>query len=272
MASSTAAAYRNSDGAATGKTGQVFTREIVSGLLHLADVPPNLKTTLGGMWEAANRPHGREILFFAAVEGYRVEANWRCRRTVQRHLRRLEGLGIIELVHGSNTIRRPATYRLRTDRLGRRKSYLEAKAERRAHLVSPPTPRPDPPNSEPSSPRPVQSAAVQTPAPPAAAPRGGTHRRIAPPQEPEAKFQITARLGGKLIGRIHELVKGVTSAAGLDGLEFELRPGQRGYREPLKPSSALLVACRDLGIPFWPAREYCERCGLKFDDGDPPST
>lgn len=276
---STAAAYRNSHSGASGKAGRVYTRDFVRSAIDSAAVRAGHRTTLAGMYRAAGEPSDRDILLYCAVEGYRQDAGWNSRRTVQYHLRELEQLGVLEVVIGSNqpgAPRRPATYRLRFDRLGQRLSYAAWKEKRKAAYLVPPPPRPDPaPDpAPPSSPRPVQSAAAApTPAPPAAAPIRETHRGIRPQGAPDpdgAKFHITARTGGKLVGRIAELVKGVTKAVGLDGLEFELRPGQRGYRAPEKPSSALLIACRDLGIPFWAAREYCERCGLKFDDGDPP--
>jgi hypothetical protein len=266
---STVAAYRNSDSASSGKSGAFLSRGSIETLFENCDLRPHHVNMLAAMWRAAGKPHGKEIFLFAAVEGYRIEARYKSRRSVQYNLRQLADpkVGAIELVHGANTIRRPATYRLRVEALGKRQTYTDFKNQRKAPHSVPR--RPAPPNA------PAPAAAPPTKFEEAArfldAKRG--HATPAPtpqpggrPQRTRAPRRLTSREGPQLVARMAELMRGCKGRVNTSqGLIFVDEDDYR-YREPLPQDKALIAACMSLGIAEDDAREHLKLCCWKFDE------
>jgi hypothetical protein len=264
----TAQAYLNSDGSTSGKVDSFSTRQSLENLFENCDLRPHHVNMIAAMWRAAGRPQGKEILLFAAVEGYRIEARYKSRRAVQYNLRALEQIGVIELAKGANTIRRPATYRLRTDALGKRQTYADVKNQRKA-------PQPISQSPSQSSPQ-AQDAAVPQPRTAPAAPvtpaesagrfldaKRGTHRTT----ERQLR-QLSSRDAAKLIAKIAELMRGNTRHRQLDGYSFNLQPDDSRYRAPLSQEKALISACMTLGIPHEAAEEHLKLCHWKFLDSE----
>lgn len=220
-------------------------------LFRTANLSPCEYTLIVAMWEAAGRPTGKEIHFFAAVEGYRIEARWKSRRTVQRNLRRLEQRGLIKLTHGANTIRRPATYQLHTDRLGKRQTYMDVKSQRKAVAHFPrsqSTSSPDvPPEASPS----VQPAARPQPSPAAPARENETFRKFGSRAAREAR-----KLRVALFRYVAENMRVPRDRYGHD-----LSPGDEGYRLPMPRDQAIREACVDLALTEPEGREL-----LKFGE------
>ena len=245
---STATAYRNSDAATTGKTGKVFHRETLESLFDACDLRPNHFNVITAMWRAAGRPQGKEILLFAAVDGYRIEARYKSRRSVQRNLRSLEKLGVIELVKAANTIRRPATYRLRIDKLGKRQNYADVKNRRKA-----PTPITDFPAASPDH--------AVAPAPRATAPAAPPPSREESAREflrakqgishtEKKPRQISRREAASLVAKMAELMRGHTRQVEAEGgYSYSLSADDPRYRAPMSQESALISACMTLCIP-----------------------
>jgi hypothetical protein len=254
---STAAAYRNSDGSTSGKRNNFFTRESLQTLFENCDLRPHHANMIAAMWRAAGKPQGQEILFFAAVDGYRIEARYRSRRAVQYNLRALEAIGVIELTKGANTVRRPATYRLRTDALGKRQTYADVKNQRkRPHSISQSSPAPA---QEPAAPAPPSS--------PAAAPvREETHRNTG-----RATRKLTPREGPKLVAKMIELMRGRHGSVPTRfGETVWIDKDDPEYRAPMSQEKALISACMTLGIPHEAAEEHLKLCQWKFEEGEQP--
>jgi hypothetical protein len=202
MATSSASDYLNSGRTQSAKKEEVLSRADIAELLDAADFSCDLDATiirrsgkekgrrhyrrghlvsaLKGIWRASTSPYGTgEILCFASVEGYAIEAVT-SERAMRYKLRELERIGVIELVYAANTIRRPATYRLNISKLRERcrRSYQQVKDGRAA--ATPIRPRAShskyrsspAPAQEPSSPStPVAPAPV-----PAVAPAPGSRQ------------------------------------------------------------------------------------------------
>src|SRR5882724_826801 len=193
---STAKAYRNSDGSQSAKKSDFLSRSDIAELLDAVDFScdveativrragkekghrhyrrGHLVTALKGVWRAATSPYGTgEILCFASVEGYAIEAVT-SERAMRYKLRELERIGVIELVYAANTIRRPATYRLNISKLRERcrRTYQDVKNSRPA-----PTPL-----------RPRASHASHRSSPQVAQEAAATQHAAAPvPAEPRAR-------------------------------------------------------------------------------------
>jgi DNA-binding Lrp family transcriptional regulator len=153
MAASTQIEYRNSDAAQSAKKREFLSRDEIGELLDTADFSRDteavivrkgvrekgrrnyrrrhLVAALKGIWRASTRPYssGGEILCFASVEGYAIEAGV-SERALRYNLRELEKIGVLQMVHPANSIRRPATYRLNLTALRRRRTYDEIKKSR----------------------------------------------------------------------------------------------------------------------------------------------
>lgn len=255
MSAATASAYPNSGNQNSGKNTPLFTRESLENLFENCDLRPHHVNMLAAMWRAAGKPTGKEIFFFAAVEGYRIEARYKSRRAVQYNLRALasEKLGVLELVHGPNTIRRPATYRLRTDRLGKRQTYADIKKNRKSpHSISQVFP-PPPPQDAATTQSPQVAVVVATPA----------REPVRPPR------RLTPREGPKLIAQMTELMRGYTRHRQMDGYAWDLSPDDPRYRAPMTQENALISACMTLGIPYEAALEHLKLCQWKFEESSP---
>ena len=275
-------AYRNSDGAKSGKPSDFLSRADIAELLDAADFSHeaeayiirragrekgvrnyrrrHLVAALKGIWRAASSPYGTgEIQFYASVEGYAIEAGV-SERALRYNLRELERIGVIEMIYAANTIRRPATYRLNVSALRRRRTYQDLKSSRPA-----PTPfRPHNAQSRAahhvSSPPAQEAAAAPSPAsvaaPVAVAPRDHRDTR---------RFrQLRASDGKDLVAKILELQKGTDSYKSAEGFWVKYPPGHPSIRPPLSAESALTSACLTLRLPEDASREYAERCGIKF--------
>jgi hypothetical protein len=237
------------------KKSQTFSRSTLELLFENCDLRRHLAAMVCAMWRAAGKPHGKEIQLFAAVEGYRIEARYNSRRSVQYNLRELQKFGIIELVHGANTIRRPATYRLRTDRLGKRQTYTDAKAQRRAphhsnghsngHAAASDLPPQSPTPAQPEPPTPAAVRAFEH----------SSFRKFGSRAAREA-----LKLRAQLAARIAELMKGCDGyVTGPDKCWIPLKPDDPNYRLPLPRDQAIEQARIELQLTRLEASEL-----LKF--------
>jgi hypothetical protein len=253
----TAAAYRNSEGSTSGKRSTFFTRESLQSLFENCDLRPHHANMIAAMWRAAGKPQGQEILLFAAVDGYRIEARYRSRRAVQYNLRALEAIGVIELAKGANTIRRPATYRLRTDALGKRQTYADAKnARKRPHSISH------------SSPAPAQEPAAQPTPVTAAAPVREEGHRSSARHLGTRKFQRIREARAELVAKIAELMKGCHGAVRTnDGASLWVDEDSPLYRPPMSRENAFISACMSLQLTEREGREL-----LKFEEPEERKT
>lgn len=250
MASSTAAAYRNPDSRTSEKEGKFFSRDRLETLFENCDLRPHHVNMITAMWRAAGKPVGSEILLFAAVEGYRIEARYRSRRAVQYNLRALETLGAIEIVKGANTIRRPTTYRLRTDSLGKRQTYADVKKRKRPQSISD-SPAPSPART----PAPAQGHAAAPETPSVAAvpvPVDAGHRSTRPAP------------GSRAERRVHELRQE------LAGRMLALMKGSRD-RAPMSQENALTSCCMYFGITADEAAQHLKLISFKPPDPPPPA-
>ena len=228
---STAAAYRNSDGSTSGKRGNFFSRDTLETLFENCDLRPHHVNMIAAMWRAAGKPHGQEILLFAAVEGYRIEARYRSRRAVQYNLRALEALGVIELAKAANTIRRPATYRLRTDQLGKRQTYADIKNARKS-----------PPSVSHSSPPPAQEPAAPPSTPHTAAPVPVAPSTINEYWVEGKRNSHRSALGSRAQQRVHELRQELVARM------VALMRGDGKNRAPMSQENAFTSCCMYFGI------------------------
>jgi hypothetical protein len=166
----------------------------------------HLRSALIGMWRAATSPGGREIQLFASVKTFAEGAN-RCERSMRYVLRALEQLGILEVRHKANTIRRPTTYALNVEKLqstcthGRRK-------------VAPVTPIARPMRSE--------------------------HRRV----ESAPKPKLSKAEAAKFVADMALCIRGQTGKTGVDGLWIDFRPSDPRYLAPMKWREALRVVSK----------------------------
>jgi hypothetical protein len=255
MAAATASAYPNSTAQNSEKNAPLFTRERLENLFENCDLRPHHVNMLVAMWRAAGKPHGQTIFLFAAVEGYRIEARYRSRRTVQYNLRALEKLGAIELAHGANTIRRPATYRLRVEALGKRQTYADIKNNRKSpHSIS-----------QVSSPKPPQEHASPQPQMQASAAPVAVVESERGSRQPR---RLTPREGPKLVAKMAELMRGHTRHCQLDGYSFNLQPDDYRYRAPMTQEKALVAACMNLGIAYEDALEHLKLCRWTFEESE----
>jgi hypothetical protein len=250
---STARAYRNPEASSSAKKPDIYSREEIARLLHLADFSreksakhphhsrrdyrrDHLRSTLIGMWRAAGEITGREILLFASVEGYSVEAG-KCVRQTRYNLRALEESGVIELAYPPNQRIRPgyfrhtATYRLRLDRLRQRQTYRQLRDNR--------------PVAQPLPPRNVH-AAPETP-PPATAPISASDSHRSTERQPR---QLTPREGRQLVTEMVQRMRG------------------NANRPRMSQESALTTACQLLGIPYKSAEEHLRLCRWNFADAN----
>jgi hypothetical protein len=202
----TARAYRNPDGEKSAKKGLFLSRAEIAELIEAADFSRDREATiirrsgrekgnrhyrrghlvsaLKGIWRAATSPFGTgEILCFASVEGYAIEAVT-SERAMRYKLRELERIGIIELVYAANTIRRPATYRLNISKLRERcrRTYQDVKNSR-------PAPTPLRPRSSHTSHR----SSSDRSSPPAQAAAASPNTAAAPVPVASSYTQIIAR-------------------------------------------------------------------------------
>lgn len=246
---STARAYPNPGAPTSGKKPHFFTREEISRLLELADFsaerPANhprhsrrkyhrdhLNMSLLGMWKAAGSVQGREVLLFADVGNYSIDAK-RCERQMRYNLRVLEQSGAIELVYPENKwirsdyYRRTRTYRLRLDvlRERQRRTSQQIKVDR-------PIAEPIPPHSISDAPK----AAPVTPiAPTAPREHRGTERKLP---------ALTTRQRATLVQAISEFTKGCHGrVATKHGESRWVHEGDPEYRAPMDKDSAILAAC-----------------------------
>lgn len=121
----TAQDYLNSDGSQSGKNSRFYTAEEIADMLARLDVPFYLQRTFVIWWKACTAPFGREIQFFKSIPDFARAARI-CERTARYHVRKFERLELVEVAVTSegkrlvqNTVRRPVTYRLRTETLVR---------------------------------------------------------------------------------------------------------------------------------------------------------
>jgi hypothetical protein len=181
MATATSA-YRNSTETQSLKRGEFLSRDDIAELLDAADFSRDSEATiirrsgrekgtrnyrrrhlvaaLKGIWRASKRPYSStgEILCFAAVEGYAIEAGV-SERALRYNLRELEKIGVLQMVFAANTIRRPATYRLNISALRRRRTYEEVKKSRPPRRALHSVHHSSPPAQEPAKALPVNPAA-----------------------------------------------------------------------------------------------------------------
>lgn len=268
----TASAYRNSGERQSAKTEGFLSREAVQSLLDSADFSKDLgkrryrnrhlRATLVGMWKAAAKPWGNEVLLFASVEGYSIEAGV-CERQFRYNLRALEKIGVVELVYPANSRIRPdrfrhtATHRLNLSKLRRRTTYEDVKSSRKfATPIRSQSPAPAAAAAPPSQ-------AVTPPASPAAS--GAVCRTTSP--KPIRK--LTPREGPELVKRMKDLMAGqVEYFSPADGFSVSISPGHPRYRAPMSQENALIAACMSLGIPTESAREHLKLCSWKFEEAD----
>jgi DNA-binding MarR family transcriptional regulator len=257
---SQALASNNPSRSSRGKSDEAFSREMLRDLFRTANLSPCEYTLIVAMWEAAGRPTGKEIHFFAAVEGYRIEARWKSRRTVQRNLRRLEQRGLIKLTHGANTIRRPATYQLHTDRLGKRQTYMDVKSQRKAVAHFPRSESTSSPDAPPEASPTVQPAARPQPSPAAPA---REHRQVRPDLGSRS-YERIKKQRHEFAARFTDHIRGRTSyVEEHSGIEIQLQPGNSGHRFKLPRDKAFLRTCQDMRITEEEGRELMK--ALKFD-------
>lgn len=281
MATATSA-YRNSPETQSPKKRDFLTRSDIAELLDAADFSREMDATiirragrekgrrtyrrrhlvaaLKGIWRASTSPYSAsgEILCFASVEGYAIEAGV-SERALRYNLRELEKIGVLQMVYAANTVRRPATYRLNLSVLRRRPTYDEIKKSRpprRAlhsihHHHSSPTARE-------AAPAAISAAPVPVPL---------------PVQDPERESRrqarrLTPREGPKLVAKMAELMRGTTRLAQLDGVGFNLQPDDPRYRAPMSQENAIIAACMTLGIAEADAREHLKLCCWKFEGAE----
>src|SRR5579885_2190412 len=185
---STAAEYRNSDGSQSTKDRRVFTRAEIENLLENCDLPRRFHTLIFGMWKAAGKPWGQEILLFSSVEKYRKACRYKSERTVRYNLRAAESpeRRLLEVVHRHHEWIRPkrngdrglyrsvTTHRIPVDLLLKwRNSHRAEVTPIRSNDSTPnsPSPRPQVAATSPQTAKPVRSCrSAQTPASAAKAP------------------------------------------------------------------------------------------------------
>lgn len=225
------------------------------------------------MWRAAGKPTGREILLFAAVEGYRIEGSYRSRRAVQYNLRGLQSYGLIEIVHGPNTVRRPTTYRLCVPRFGKRQTYTEAKAKigaqrethpYRAHRTNGHTEPSEIPSgaSSPESPNPAPGAAASPQPPPAVPVREKLPTLVDLVLDGSRKAERLRKLRVEFRTLVEKLVKGHERYLSSEGL-IELQPNHPDFRLPLPRDQAIRKACVEMGL----TKEHGQELAKEGEEG-----
>lgn len=270
----TASAYRNSGERQSAKSDGLLSRQDVQALLDSADFSKDLgkrryrnrhlRATLVGMWRAAGslgKPPGKEILFFASVEGYSIEAGV-CERQFRYNLRALEQIGILELVHPANSRIRPdyfrhtATHRLNLSKLRRRTTYQDFKNGRPAATPI----RSQSPDAAPAAPAP------QAVKPPVAQAASGAACRTT---SSKPTRRLTPREGPELVKKMSELMRGYAGdQVARDGCMLWIGADHPYYRAPMTQENALIAACMTLGIPTECAREHLKLCSWKFEETD----
>jgi hypothetical protein len=293
----TASAYRNSDELQSAKKRDFLSREDISELIDGADFSRatdavvvrregrikgsrnyrrrHLVAALKGIWRAASNPFGKgELLCFASVEGYAIEAGV-SERALRYNLRELERIGVLQMVAAANTIRRPATYRLNLSALKRRRTYEQLKQSRPPRRALHSMHSSSPPAQEAAPPQPPAAAPVAVASPPApstpktgeefadyflGAMRGGRARRLTP------------REGPKLVQTMVELMRGYTRHVQIDGLSFKLQPDDPRYRAPMSQENAAIAAAMQLGIPHESVIEHLKLCQWKLPDETEPNS
>lgn len=262
----TASAYRNSGESPSAKNRDFLSRQDISEAIEAADFSRDVETVKGcrnyrrrhliaalrGIWRAASNPYGTgEILCFASVEGYAIEAGV-SERALRYNLRELERIGVIQLVYAANTIRRPATYRLNLFALRRRRTYDELKKSR--------PPRRALHSVRHSSPPPVQAAAAPSPA--AIAAPVPVAQPSKTPQLGSRQFDRTRKLRAEFKAKIAEIMEGCHgSISGPRGESLWVDEDSPLYRPPTSPEKAFIRACGILQLSDREGREL-----LKFDE------
>lgn len=122
----TAPAYPNSEPRNSEKTRRYFSQEDLAELISYLPIKPNLQRSLLAWWKICTAPDGTEIRFLKPLK-QQARAARICERTARYHRRALERLQIVEIAHAANTIRRPATHRMKLETLvGRPWRYCPA--------------------------------------------------------------------------------------------------------------------------------------------------
>ncbi len=250
--------------------GQPLSRQDIELLFENSDAPHHFVRTAAAMWRAAGKPTGREILLFAAVDGYRIEGSYRSRRAVQYNLRGMQEYRLIEVVYGPNTVRRPTTYRLCIPRFGKRQTYTEAKAakiqpQRESHSRHPhhsnghakPSEIPSGASS-PESPTAPGAAAERQPPP--TAPVREQPKLVDLILDGSRKAVRLRQLRIDFRTRVEALIKGHERYRSNEG-EIEMAPNHPDYRLPMPRDQAIEKARIELGMSKDEAQEFAKEDG-----------
>lgn len=306
----TAQEYPNSDASQSGKNAPFFSQKQLEQLIRRLEIPHYLRRTFEIWWRVCTAPDGREIQLFESLPTF-ARAAQICERTARNHFRKFERLELMEIAVRSdgkrlvaNSIRKSATYRLKTETLarnhwpeckrcghkhaasnecgcsmGERKGRFRTKGggilrkivsrtcRCKASMSAPIPFRPS--RSSHSSPSPAQErAASPTSLPPATAapvPAAAVQQR----ETSRPPRRLTSREGPQLVAKVAELMRGyhgtVNTVSGLVHVD-ESHPK---YRAPMSQEHALTAACMTLGIPYEAAMEHLKLCRWKFDEPAP---
>jgi hypothetical protein len=155
---SPASSYRESTEPQSGKAS----RFQLPSQVQSSSLPPRLRNTLSCILK--HDRFGTQL--WVSVTRTRVEAGV-CRRTVQYHLRKLEKLNVLSLVHPANSyigreFRRSATYRVNQEYLSPRQTWQDYENKRAADHRSSQRSRQQKESPKPSAPGPVPVSSAPT--------------------------------------------------------------------------------------------------------------
>jgi hypothetical protein len=269
------AAYRNSDASESQKERHFFSVADLEKFFETCDgslLPHRFQRLIYGMWLAAGKPFGGEILLFSSTENYRARCRYKSDRTVRYNLRaaRSERFKFLEVVSEHHRWIRPrsdndrgcyrsvTTYRLSLDLLTKWRSVHRGEVAKERKPAQPsPVPRPDPP----AAPQPVPIR------PAAETPKSNGHRSNQREPNRRERQEIAAA-----IGKIRQLMRGVQYINGLRQpsavpTPFPMDKDDERYRAPLSLDQAIVEVSRD-GIPEPKLREWLKLCNWKFNEAD----
>jgi hypothetical protein len=287
MATATSA-YRNSDETQSLKRGEFLSRDDIAKLLDAADFSRDseatiirrsgrekgtrnyrrrhLVTALKGIWRASKEPYSStgEILCFAAVEGYAIEAGV-SERALRYNLRELEKIGVLQMVFAANTIRRPATYRLNLSALRRRRTYDEVKKSRPPRRALHSIHHSSPPAQEPAK---AAAPPVNTAAPVAVAPVRDAHRSSSPPAISRGEDRVR-KLRLDLMTKWTELKRGYCGSVNTSQGLLYIDEDHPRYRAPMSSENAWIAALTFFQISEKEARDKLKLTYGKLEDSEP---